>query len=65
MPTSENVRLVLDAMLLAGALYALAAVPDLVPEKVSTVLVRQDRPATVGTLVLGERPCGRASAWPT
>ena len=56
MRTIEKVRLILGAMLLAGALYALVAVPGLLSDLASTVPVRQDRPATVGKLVLGDRP---------
>ncbi len=40
MRTIEKVRLVLGAMLLAGALYALAAAPGFVSDLASTVPVR-------------------------
>ncbi len=40
MRTMQKVRLVLGAMLLAGALYALAAAPGFVSDLASTVPVR-------------------------
>ena len=40
MRTIEKVRLVLGAVLLAGALYALAAAPGFVSDLASTVPVR-------------------------